>query len=172
LSSPRPSGRLRVDEPAPGVARLTISNPQRSGALDHPILDAFASTVPELDARCVIITGEGGTFSAGYDLAGLPDGVLAEEADRLVAHPFAAAIDAVEDYPYPTLAALNGHTIVGGLAQALKHFGPPGRSQAEQVSGRPRCRVGAPLDQARLGEAIDRRIQAAVTDRPRIAGQL
>jgi enoyl-CoA hydratase/carnithine racemase len=87
--------------------------------LDHPILDAFASTLPELDARCVILTGEGITFSAGYDLAGLPDGVLADEAERLVAHPFAAAIDAVEGYPYPTLAALNGHTIGGGLELAL-----------------------------------------------------
>jgi enoyl-CoA hydratase/carnithine racemase len=101
------------------VARLTISNPQRRGALDHPILDAFASTMPQLDARCVIVTGEGRTFSAGYDLAGLPDGVVAEEADRLVAHPFAAAIDAVEAYPYPTLAVLNGHTIGGGLELAL-----------------------------------------------------
>jgi enoyl-CoA hydratase/carnithine racemase len=119
LSSSRPPGRLLVDEPAPGVARLTISNPERRGALDHPILDAFAATVPELDARCVIVTGEGRTFSAGYDLAGLPDGVLAEEADKLVAHPFAAAIDAVESYPYPTLAVLNGHTIGGGLELAL-----------------------------------------------------
>jgi enoyl-CoA hydratase/carnithine racemase len=101
------------------VARLTISNPERRGALDHPILDAFASTMTQLDARCVIVTGEGRTFSAGYDLAGLPDGVLAEEADRLVAHPFAAAIDAVEAYPYPTLAVLNGHTIGGGLELAL-----------------------------------------------------
>jgi enoyl-CoA hydratase/carnithine racemase len=119
LSSNRSSGRLLVDEPAPGVARLTISNPERRGALDHPILDAFVSTMPRLDARCVILTGEGGTFSAGYDLAGLPDGVVAEEADRLVAHPFAAAIDAVERYPYPTLAVLNGHTIGGGLELAL-----------------------------------------------------
>ena len=119
MSSDRSPGRLLVDEPAPGVARLTISNPERRGALDHPILDAFASTMPELDARCVIITGEGRTFSAGYDLAGLPDGVVAEEADRLVAHPFAAAIDAVEAYPYPTLAVLNGHTIGGGLELAL-----------------------------------------------------
>jgi enoyl-CoA hydratase/carnithine racemase len=119
LSSNRPSGRLLKDEPAPGVARLTISNPERRGALDHPILDAFASTVPGLDARCLIITGQGRTFSAGYDLAGLPDGVMAEEADRLVAHPFAAAIDAVEAYPYPTLAVLNGHTIGGGLELAL-----------------------------------------------------
>lgn len=115
----RAPGRLLLDEPAPGIARLTISNPDRRGALDHPILDAFASTLPQLDARCVIVTGEGRTFSAGYDLAGLPDGVVAEEADRLVAHPFAAAIDAVEGYPYPTVAALNGHAIGGGLELAL-----------------------------------------------------
>ena len=114
-----PGGRLLVDEPAPGVARLTLSNPGRRGALDHPILDALASTVPSLDARCLIVTGEGDSFSAGYDLSGLPDGILAEEADRLVAHPFAAAIDAVEQYEYPTLAALNGHAIGGGLELAL-----------------------------------------------------
>lgn len=112
-------GRLLIDEPASGVARLTISNPQRRGALDHAILDAFVSTMRGLDARCVIVTGERGSFSAGYDLAGLPDQVLAEEADKLVAHPFAAAIDAIDAYPYPTVAALNGHAIGGGLELAL-----------------------------------------------------
>ena len=119
MSSSSAGGRLHVDEPAAGVARLTISNPGRRGALDHAILDAFAATMPALDARCVIITGQEDTFSAGYDLAGLPDEVLPEEADKLVANPFAAAIDAVEAYPYPTLAALNGHTIGGGLELAL-----------------------------------------------------
>jgi enoyl-CoA hydratase/carnithine racemase len=116
---PQGTGRLVVDEPAPGLARLTISNPERRGALDHAILDAIAATVPRLDARCVIVTGEGDTFSAGYDLSGLPEGIVAEEADKLVAHPFAAAIDAVEQYEYPTLAALNGHAIGGGLELAL-----------------------------------------------------
>lgn len=118
-SSGQDAGRLLVDEPAPRVARLTISNPARSGALDHAILDAFATTMPSLEARCVMVTGEGSTFSAGYDIAGLPDELIAEEADRLVAHPFAAAIDAVEAYPYPTLAVLNGHAIGGGLEFAL-----------------------------------------------------
>jgi enoyl-CoA hydratase/carnithine racemase len=112
-------GRLLVDEPAPGVARLTISNPERRGALDHAILDGFAETMPRLDARCVIITGEGSTFSAGYDIGDLPDSVFVDEAEKLVAHPFAAAIDAVEAYPYPTVAALNGHAIGGGLELAL-----------------------------------------------------
>jgi enoyl-CoA hydratase/carnithine racemase len=104
---------------APGVARLTISNPGKRGALDHPILDGFASTLPQLDARCVIITGEQSTFSAGYDIVGLPDSVLADQAEKLIAHPFAAALDAIEAYPYPTVAVLNGHAIGGGLEIAL-----------------------------------------------------
>jgi enoyl-CoA hydratase/carnithine racemase len=113
------AGRLLADDPAPGVTRLTISNPERRGALDHAILDAFASTLPELDARCVIITGEGSNFSAGYDLGGLPEEVPADQADQLVANPFAAAIEAVEAYPFPTLAVLGGHTIGGGLELAM-----------------------------------------------------
>jgi enoyl-CoA hydratase/carnithine racemase len=119
LSSTNPGGRLLVDEPAPGVTRLTISNPGKRGALDHTILDTFATTLPELDARCVIITGEGTTFSAGYDIGDLPDSVFANEAEKLVAHPFAAALEAVDAYPYPTLGALNGHAIGGGLEIAL-----------------------------------------------------
>jgi enoyl-CoA hydratase/carnithine racemase len=112
-------GRLLIDEPAAGVARLTISNPGKRGALDHAILDGFTSTLPRLDARCLIIIGEHTTFSAGYDIGNLQGGTFEDEAARLVAHPFAAALDALEAYPYPTLAALNGHTIGGGLELAL-----------------------------------------------------
>jgi enoyl-CoA hydratase/carnithine racemase len=113
------AGRLLIDEPAPQVARLTISNPDKRGALDQAILDGLVSSLASLEARCVIITGEGRTFSAGYDIGGLPDDVFADEAEKIVAHPFAAALDAVQDYPYPTIAALNGHTIGGGLELAL-----------------------------------------------------
>jgi enoyl-CoA hydratase/carnithine racemase len=119
---PTPSGRLLVDEPAAGVTRLTISNPAKRGALDHAILDAFVATLATLDTRCVIVTGEGTTFSAGYDIASLDSETretVADEASRLVAQPFADALDALDAYPRPTIAALNGHAIGGGLELAL-----------------------------------------------------
>jgi enoyl-CoA hydratase/carnithine racemase len=112
-------GELLLDEPAPGIARLTISNPAKRGALDHAILDSFVATLSTLDARCVIVTGQDRQFSAGYDLGGLGKESTPEEAEALVAHPFTAAIDALESYPYPTVAALTGHTIGGGLELAL-----------------------------------------------------
>jgi len=113
-------GKLLVDEPVAGVTRLTISNPAKRNALDHPILDAITATLGELtDARCVIVTGAHGMFSAGYDIGEIPEEQFEERAERLVAHPFTEAIDALEAFPFPTLASLPGHTIGGGLELAL-----------------------------------------------------
>lgn len=117
-------GKLLVDEPSAGVTRLTISNPEKRNALDHPILDAISATLTELgaegsQARCVIVTGAHGMFSAGYDIGEIPDEEFEERAEALVAHPFTEAIDALEAFPYPTLASLPGHTIGGGLELAL-----------------------------------------------------
>jgi enoyl-CoA hydratase/carnithine racemase len=117
-------GKLLVDEPAQGVVRLTISNPAKRHALDHPILDAITATLSELaspqsQARCVLVTGAHGMFSAGYDIAEIPDDEFEARAERLVAHPFTEAIDALAAFPYPTLASLPGHTIGGGLELAL-----------------------------------------------------
>ena len=112
-------GKLRLDEPAPHVARLTIDNPAKRNALDHAILDAIASTVPALDARCLLITAAGSVFSAGYDIGGLPKDEFAHKAEALVAHPFHDAIEALDAFPFPSVAALNGHAIGGGLELAL-----------------------------------------------------
>jgi len=113
------SGKLVLDEPSAGVVRLRISNPERRGALDHEILDALAEALGGLDARCVLLTGEGPVFSAGYDIGSLPSGEFADRAEALVAHPFHAAIEALDAFPYPSVAALNGHAIGGGLELAL-----------------------------------------------------
>lgn len=112
-------GKLRLDHPAPHVARLTIDNPAKRNALDHAILDAIAATVPQLEERCLLITAAGPVFSAGYDIGGLPKDEFAHRAEALVAHPFHDAIEALEAFPFPSVAALNGHAIGGGLELAL-----------------------------------------------------
>jgi enoyl-CoA hydratase/carnithine racemase len=113
------SGRLLTDTPAEGVLRLTISNPAKRNALDHEILDGIAHAVREADARCIVLTGADGMFSSGYDIGEIPEDVFAQEAEKLVAHPFTSAIEALDATDLATIAALPGHTIGGGLELAL-----------------------------------------------------
>ncbi|MGH2963273.1 MAG: enoyl-CoA hydratase-related protein [Solirubrobacterales bacterium] len=117
-------GKLLVDHPAEAVARLTLANPERRNALDHEVLDALAAALPGLDrgieVRCVILTGAGGTFSAGYDIAGFEDGSFERDAEALVAHPFHAAMEAVSTHPYPVVAAIEGPCLGGALELAVR----------------------------------------------------
>lgn len=116
-------GKLLLDRPAEAVARLRITNPERRNALDHEILDAIAETLPQLDrgieTRCLLITGEPPVFSAGYDIAAIPEETFERDAEALVAHPFHAAMEAVSHHPWPTVAAVNGHCLGGGLELAI-----------------------------------------------------
>ena len=124
MSEPLASGKLVLDRPTEAVARLTLSNPEKRNPLDHEVLDALAATLPELaegiETRCVVITGTGRAFSAGYDIGAIPDQTLERDAEALVAHPFHAAMEAVSAHPYPMLAAINGHCLGGGLELAVR----------------------------------------------------
>jgi enoyl-CoA hydratase/carnithine racemase len=108
-----------LDAPADGVARLTLSNPSKRNALDRELLDELAAALRDVDARCVILTGEGDAFSAGYDIADLSPERLAEEAADLLTHPFEAAVAALDAVPVPVVAAVGGHAFGGGLELAL-----------------------------------------------------
>ena len=117
------SGKLLLDSPAEAVVRLRISNPDQRNALDHEILDALAETLPRLDqgieTRCLLIAGAPPVFSAGYDITSIPAETFERDAEALVAHPFHAAMEALASYPWPTVAAINGHCIGGGLELAV-----------------------------------------------------
>ena len=54
-----------------------------------------------IELRCVLITGAGKAFSAGYDIAAIPSESFEPDAEALVAHPFHAALEAIAAHPWP-----------------------------------------------------------------------
>ncbi|RKQ93610.1 enoyl-CoA hydratase/carnithine racemase [Solirubrobacter pauli] len=108
-------GSVAVDWPVDGVARVTIDNAAKRNALDADILEGLARELPGLDARCVVLTGAGGAFSAGYDIGNLTPERLAD----VLIHPFEAAMAAVDALAMPVVAAMGGHAFGGGLELAL-----------------------------------------------------
>lgn len=104
------------------IARLTMNRPRAMNAFDPDMLDAFGAQLSALavddEVRVLLLTGAGTAFCAGADLKqalasdpkpGEPDFL---ERTRLVLEQLAA-------FPKPTIAALNGITLAGGLEIAL-----------------------------------------------------
>ncbi len=151
------AGQLKVDEPGEGIRRLTISNPVKRNALDHAILDAIAAEVTAAAAddgvRALVLTGEDGMFSSGYDIGDIPADVFPQEAEKLVAHPFASALAALDACDLPVVAALTGHTIGGGLELAL---GCDLRIAADDIKlGMPPAKLGLVYSHTGLRRFLD-----------------
>jgi enoyl-CoA hydratase/carnithine racemase len=146
-------GKLRLDFPADHVARLTIDNPAKRNALDHEILDAFATALPQIEARCLLVTATGPVFSAGYDIGNLPREEFAGRAEALVAHPFHEAIEALDAFAFPTVAALNGHAIGGGLELAVSCDLRVASEEAKM--GMPPARLGLVYSHTGLRKFVD-----------------
>lgn len=114
---------LREERHADGVALLTLDRPDRRNALSIELRDALSDALDLLAAdetvRCVVLTGAGSTFSAGFDLgefaAAAEDPALAERlwasSDRYHA--------TVMQFPLPLVAAINGPAIAGGFDLAV-----------------------------------------------------
>lgn len=83
--------------------------------------EAFDRVERDLPARPLVLTGAGHVFSAGLDLEyTFPIFARADEAEIAAWYRrFRTAMLRVFDYPYPTVAAVNGHAVAGGLILAL-----------------------------------------------------
>lgn len=104
-----------------GAVRLTIDRPSRRNSLASDdvaeLRAAFEAAVAAPGTRAVVITGSGATaFCAGADVSELGEGAGVEFALR---SPMERLYRDIADSPVPTIAALNGYALGGGLELAL-----------------------------------------------------
>jgi enoyl-CoA hydratase len=86
-------------------------------ALDLELLLAISEAMRAVDqARAVVITGSGSTFSAGVDLQRIVAGGPSYIREFLPA--LSDSFMAIFDHPGPVVAAINGHAIAGGCVIA------------------------------------------------------
>ena len=113
-------------ESADGIVVVTLNRLEAKNALDRAQIEALtgfalqAQTDPAL--RAVILRGSGAIFSAGADLGMLAS--AAGEAESLLAQRAAVSFgprlcEAWERIEAPTIAAIEGPCVGGGLALAL-----------------------------------------------------
>ena len=106
----------RVD--ADGVATLTLQRPEKLNALNPAVFEELRAHVDAIadDASvgCVVLTGAGRSFCAGHDL-----GAIATREKARSPHFEPETVDALEQLPQPTIAAVRGHCFTGGLELAL-----------------------------------------------------
>jgi enoyl-CoA hydratase/carnithine racemase len=108
-------------ETAAQAATVTLSNPGKLNAIDAAMWRALREAIERLAAdpsvRCIIVRGEGDkAFAAGGDIKEFLS-VRATVDDAMHYHEelVARALDAIRVCPKPTIAAIQGACIGGGL---------------------------------------------------------
>jgi 2-(1,2-epoxy-1,2-dihydrophenyl)acetyl-CoA isomerase len=122
------TGELKVDV-ADGVALITLNRPQARNALNPSMRDALLGVVRECrgdaDVRALFITGEGGTFCSGADLAGSSLGRVTEPDfdPRSMSHQLEVGANALITELWtldkPTVACVEGAAVGPGAHLAL-----------------------------------------------------
>jgi enoyl-CoA hydratase/carnithine racemase len=114
---------VRIERDGP-LATLVLSDPATRNAMTPPMTAAFAAAIAELradrDVRALIVTGDGGAFSSGGDLAMLERmHEQPPEQNRREMGQFYRTYLGVLSLDVPSIAAINGAAIGAGLAFTL-----------------------------------------------------
>ena len=133
------------------IAHVTLDRPEAHNALDRAAMETFLARLDawagDADLRALVVTGRGRSFCAG---AALGDVATSGWTDN----PLTRLCDALEQFPVPTIAALNGGAYGGGVEIALACDFRLGVTGMRAFA--PPARLGIHYEPAGIARAIDR----------------
>ena len=114
---------ILIDRSREQIAVVTINRPQRKNACDMAawtdMLNAIADLSKDSSVRLAILTGAGNDFCAGDDIIAFraikDDPVAADGQRRCIQECYAA----LQDAPFPVVAAIRGVCVGGGCSLAM-----------------------------------------------------
>ncbi len=104
------------------IAIVTLNRPERRNALNPQLIEELTKVIEEFGRRSsgvMILTGRGSAFCAGLDLEHLKSLTNKTAAEHIEdSEKIARLFRSLYDLPLPTIAAVNGHAIAGGMGLA------------------------------------------------------
>ena len=117
------SYQLILSEHSNGLATITINRPQQLNALNKETIEELNDAILKADrdssVRCILITGSGTkAFVAGADIKEFAH-FNAEEGTHLATDGQYLLFDLLDNLSTPSIAAINGFALGGGLELAM-----------------------------------------------------
>ena len=98
-----------------GIATVTMNRPNKRNALSNDLIESLEQTIETVkhddSVRVMILAGEGKSFCAGMDLAGVMSDAVRM---RRMLHGLSRVARSIRRLPFPTIAKINGAAIGGG----------------------------------------------------------
>jgi methylglutaconyl-CoA hydratase len=106
---------LRIERDG-AVLRVALTRPERRNAFDAALIDELAAAFADVgDARAVVLSGEGTSFSAGADVEWMRSSVdLSYDENVGDALRLRAMLAAIDTCPAPVIGRVQGHALGGG----------------------------------------------------------
>ena len=105
------------------VAWITLNRPEQRNAISYDMWRQLADIMSNIEAdartRCIVFRGAGGkAFSAGADIKDFDKHRYDSNSAAAYADAFDGALEAIEDTDIPTVSAIDGFCVGGGLELA------------------------------------------------------
>jgi len=93
-----------------------MARPERRNAFDAALIDELAAAFADVgDARAVVLSGDGASFSAGADVEWMRSSIdLSYDENVADALRLRAMLEAIDSCPAPVIGRVQGHALGGG----------------------------------------------------------